>query len=231
MLHGKDNNGNIFDFFQVYNHRIFYSFNFFRCRMTSFHVDPSLHEDKGKIKSRIDCIVTYLEENRQNIFYLFVFYVITIALFVHQFICKCSYNFQTVYFLSITLHHPSYLYYILFTNPFFRLFVFGRTYWSPSHNGSRHSVDKRIRGIFVVRILFIIAHNVEKSADEAKRFLYTAVYTTGLSHTIPQSDCLHCILFFYHTHHRSYNKFLSRFHPAIRKYSLFDVWNTLSVWL
>jgi dual oxidase len=56
--------------------------------MTSFHVDPSLHDDKGKIKSRIDCIVTYLEENRQNIFYLFVFYVITIALFVHQFICK-----------------------------------------------------------------------------------------------------------------------------------------------
>ncbi|CAH1722727.1 unnamed protein product [Aphis gossypii] len=55
-------------------------------RMTSFHVDPSLHDDKGKIKSRIDCIVTYLEENRQNIFYLFVFYVITIALFVHQFI-------------------------------------------------------------------------------------------------------------------------------------------------
>jgi len=72
--------------------------------MTSFHVDPSLHEDKGKIKSRIDCIVTYLEENRQNIFYLFVFYVITIALFVHQFICKCSNDFQTVFFLSITLH-------------------------------------------------------------------------------------------------------------------------------
>lgn len=56
--------------------------------MTSFHVDPSLNDDKGKIKSRIDCIVTYLEENRQNIFYLFVFYIITIALFVHQFICK-----------------------------------------------------------------------------------------------------------------------------------------------
>lgn len=76
--------------------------------MTSFHVDPSLHDDKGKIKSRIDCIVTYLEENRQNIFYLFVFYVITIALFVHQFICKFSDYFQTVYFLSITSHHPSY---------------------------------------------------------------------------------------------------------------------------
>jgi len=61
--------------------------------MTSFQVDPSLHDDKGKIKSRIDCIVTYLEENRQNIFYLFVFYVITISLFVHQFICERSVRF------------------------------------------------------------------------------------------------------------------------------------------
>lgn len=75
-----------------------------RYRMTSFHVDQSLHDDKGKIKSRIDCIVTYLEENRQNIFYLFVFYVITIALFVNQFICKLSFPvffFWLIYILDL----------------------------------------------------------------------------------------------------------------------------------
>lgn len=39
-----------------------------------------------------DSITTFLEENRQNIFYLFVFYVITIGLFVERFI---HYSFMT----------------------------------------------------------------------------------------------------------------------------------------
>ncbi|XP_065202273.1 dual oxidase [Planococcus citri] len=55
-------------------------------RMTSFHVEPMGEEDKGWLPRRIDCVITYLEENRQNIFYLFLFYVITVALFVERFI-------------------------------------------------------------------------------------------------------------------------------------------------
>lgn len=56
--------------------------------MTSFHIEPVGDEDKGWISRRIDCVITYLEENRQNIFYLFIFYVITVALFVERFIRK-----------------------------------------------------------------------------------------------------------------------------------------------
>lgn len=37
---------------------------------------------------KYDSIATFLEENRQNVFYLFVFYVITIALFCERFIRK-----------------------------------------------------------------------------------------------------------------------------------------------
>ncbi|XP_046679008.1 dual oxidase isoform X1 [Homalodisca vitripennis] len=55
-------------------------------RMTSFHIDPISDMDKGWLSRHLDCVTTYLEENRQNIFYLFVFYVITIALFVERFI-------------------------------------------------------------------------------------------------------------------------------------------------
>ena len=35
-----------------------------------------------------NALTTFLEENRQNIFYLFIFYVATIALFVERFICE-----------------------------------------------------------------------------------------------------------------------------------------------
>ncbi|XP_075237286.1 dual oxidase isoform X2 [Lycorma delicatula] len=55
-------------------------------RMTSFHVDASQDDDKSWLSKHIDCMTTFLEENRQNIFYLFVFYVITIALFIERFI-------------------------------------------------------------------------------------------------------------------------------------------------
>lgn len=61
---------------------------FFRYRMTSFLVEPTGDEEKGWFSRRMDCVITYLEENRQNIFYLFIFYVITVALFVERFIRK-----------------------------------------------------------------------------------------------------------------------------------------------
>ncbi|XP_014272610.1 dual oxidase [Halyomorpha halys] len=61
-------------------------------RMTSFHIEPILDDEKHWLKLQCDAIVTFLEENRQNIFYLFIFYVITIALFVERFI---HYSFMT----------------------------------------------------------------------------------------------------------------------------------------
>ncbi|KAF6209306.1 hypothetical protein GE061_015053 [Apolygus lucorum] len=55
-------------------------------RMTSFHIDPIIDDDKHWITETYNSVVTFLEENRQNIFYLFIFYVITIALFIERFI-------------------------------------------------------------------------------------------------------------------------------------------------
>ncbi|XP_045463309.1 dual oxidase [Harmonia axyridis] len=55
-------------------------------RMTSFHIEPSTESERGAIRAKWDGLITFLEENRQNIFYLFIFYVVTIALFVERFI-------------------------------------------------------------------------------------------------------------------------------------------------
>ncbi|XP_071446049.1 dual oxidase [Hetaerina americana] len=55
-------------------------------RMTSFHIESLQDQRRHWLLKKWDCITTFLEENRQNIFYLFVFYVITIALFVERFI-------------------------------------------------------------------------------------------------------------------------------------------------
>ncbi|XP_060535964.1 dual oxidase isoform X2 [Cylas formicarius] len=55
-------------------------------RMTSFHIEPSVDAEKSWLRLRWDALTTFLEENRQNIFYLFIFYVATIALFVERFI-------------------------------------------------------------------------------------------------------------------------------------------------
>lgn len=63
-------------------------FFIFIIRMTSFHVDAVQDRYRSKIRKQWDCFTTFLEENRQHIFYLFVFYVITIALFVERFIRK-----------------------------------------------------------------------------------------------------------------------------------------------
>ncbi|XP_072392840.1 dual oxidase [Diabrotica undecimpunctata] len=61
-------------------------------RMTSFHIEPSLEDKKNFLRLKWDTLVTFLEENRQNIFYLFLFYVVTILLFVERFI---HYSFMT----------------------------------------------------------------------------------------------------------------------------------------
>lgn len=56
-------------------------------RMTSFHIEPVPVDGRRHwILSKWDAYTTFLEENRQNIFYLFLFYVVTIALFVERFI-------------------------------------------------------------------------------------------------------------------------------------------------
>ena len=55
-------------------------------RMTSFHIDAVQEHHRNTILRKWDELTTFLEANRQNIFYLFVFYVVTIALFVDRFI-------------------------------------------------------------------------------------------------------------------------------------------------
>ncbi|XP_076054875.1 dual oxidase [Oratosquilla oratoria] len=55
-------------------------------RMTSFAVNEIRDRNRPWILKKWDSVVTFLEENRQNIFYLFVFYVVTIALFCERFI-------------------------------------------------------------------------------------------------------------------------------------------------
>lgn len=60
-------------------------------RMTSFATMAGQEDHKNWFRRKMDCVMTFLEENRQNIFYLFVFYVITIVLFVERFIRKSHY--------------------------------------------------------------------------------------------------------------------------------------------
>lgn len=55
-------------------------------RMTSFHIEPSIESRRHWLFKKWDAYTTFLEENRQNIFYLFLFYVVTIVLFVERFI-------------------------------------------------------------------------------------------------------------------------------------------------
>lgn len=57
-------------------------------RMTNFHIEPIVDTEQNFILLKWNSLTTFLEENRQNIFYLFIFYVITIALFVERFIRK-----------------------------------------------------------------------------------------------------------------------------------------------
>uniref|UniRef100_T1IYT7 NAD(P)H oxidase (H2O2-forming) n=1 Tax=Strigamia maritima TaxID=126957 RepID=T1IYT7_STRMM len=55
-------------------------------RMTSFYIDTKLETRRNWFKLKWDELSTYLEEYRQHIFYLFIFYVITFALFIERFI-------------------------------------------------------------------------------------------------------------------------------------------------
>lgn len=58
-------------------------------RMTGFQIEQTSHDKhKSATRTQWDAIATCLEENRQNIFYLFIFYVITIGLFIERFIRK-----------------------------------------------------------------------------------------------------------------------------------------------
>lgn len=62
-------------------------------RMTSFHIEPSIESRRHWLFKKWDAYTTFLEENRQNIFYLFLFYVITIVLFVERFIRESRFLF------------------------------------------------------------------------------------------------------------------------------------------
>lgn len=55
-------------------------------RMASFHISEVMNRNQHWMMKKYNSLATFLEENRQNVFYLFVFYVITIALFCERFI-------------------------------------------------------------------------------------------------------------------------------------------------
>ncbi|GIY32341.1 dual oxidase [Caerostris darwini] len=55
-------------------------------RMTSFQINHHPEERKNYWRQKYNHVATFLEEYRQHIFYLFVFYVINIVLFLERFI-------------------------------------------------------------------------------------------------------------------------------------------------
>ncbi len=59
-------------------------------RMQSFGLEAIAERNRNPILKKWDAFTNFLEENRQHIFYLFVFYVVTIALFIDRFICNNS---------------------------------------------------------------------------------------------------------------------------------------------
>jgi dual oxidase len=54
--------------------------------MQSFGMDSVSEAQRGSLIKNWDSFTNFLEENRQHIFFLFVFYVITVALFIERFI-------------------------------------------------------------------------------------------------------------------------------------------------
>lgn len=56
--------------------------------MASFAVTEIMEKNKPWIQKQYDLLATFMEENRQQVFYLFIFYVITIALFFERFLRK-----------------------------------------------------------------------------------------------------------------------------------------------
>lgn len=61
-------------------------------RMTSFQISHTPEPKPGWCMQKWNSLITYLEENRQHIVYLFIFYAITIVLFLERFI---NYTFFT----------------------------------------------------------------------------------------------------------------------------------------
>ena len=64
--------------------------------MTSFHIEQPLDVEVNYFHLKWNSLTTFLEENRQNIFYLFLFYVVTIGLFVERFIRKFNETSVTI---------------------------------------------------------------------------------------------------------------------------------------
>jgi hypothetical protein len=71
--------------------------------MQSFGLEAIAERRRPMILKRWDAFTNFLEENRQHIFYIFMFYVITLALFIERFICKSF--LLTALGLGITLSH------------------------------------------------------------------------------------------------------------------------------
>eukprot|EP00093_Oithona_nana_P006459 06459.XXX_386344_372891_1 [CDS] Oithona nana genome sequencing. len=55
-------------------------------RMQSFGLDAIAERRRPQLLKKWDIFTNFVEENRQHIFYIFVFYVITIALFIERFV-------------------------------------------------------------------------------------------------------------------------------------------------
>lgn len=55
-------------------------------RMTSFQINQPAEDPPSWTVQKWNQVTTFLEENRQHVFYLFVFYVVTIVLFIERFI-------------------------------------------------------------------------------------------------------------------------------------------------
>ena len=55
-------------------------------RMQSFGLDAIAERRRPNLLKKWDIFTNFVEENRQHIFYIFVFYVITIALFIERFV-------------------------------------------------------------------------------------------------------------------------------------------------
>ncbi len=56
--------------------------------MQSFGLEAIAERNRHTLLKRWDALTNFLEENRQHIFFLFVFFVVTIALFIDRFICE-----------------------------------------------------------------------------------------------------------------------------------------------
>ncbi len=56
--------------------------------MQSFGLEAIAERNRNTLLKKWDAFTNFLEENRQHIFFLFVFYVITIALFIDRFVCE-----------------------------------------------------------------------------------------------------------------------------------------------